>query len=83
MYQNEAGCGNAIRASSIPRDQIFFTSKVFDISYDQAKAQVDKSLAESKLGYIDLMLLHRPTGGSENRKGAWKAVNLHPAPSPP
>ncbi|KAJ5152137.1 oxidoreductase [Penicillium capsulatum] len=74
MYKNEADCGNAIRASSIPRDQIFFTSKIFHISYDQAKAQVDKSLAESKLDYIDLMLLHRPIGGSENRKGAWKAL---------
>ncbi|KAJ5677802.1 oxidoreductase [Penicillium maclennaniae] len=57
-----------------PRDQIFFTSKVFDISYDAAKAQVDKSLALSKLAYIDLMLLHKPMGGSENRKGAWKAL---------
>ncbi|KAJ6119898.1 oxidoreductase [Penicillium sp. IBT 18751x] len=73
-YRNEEGCGNAIRASGIPRNQIFFTSKVFDISYDAAKAQVDKSLALSKLEYIDLMLLHKPMGGSENRKGAWKAL---------
>lgn len=78
MYKNEAACGNAIRESSIPRDQIFFTSKVFDINYSQAKAQVDKTLSESKLDYIDLMLLHRPIGGSENRKGAWKAVNNNP-----
>lgn len=76
MYKNEAGCGNAIRASGIPREQIFFTSKVFDISYDQAKAQVDQSLALSQLEYIDLMLLHKPYGGSENRKGAWKAVSM-------
>ncbi|KAJ5122471.1 oxidoreductase [Penicillium atrosanguineum] len=74
MYRNEEGCGNAIRASGIPREQIFFTSKVFDISYDAAKAQVDKSLALAKLDYIDLILLHKPMGGSENRKGAWKAL---------
>ncbi|KAJ5713022.1 oxidoreductase [Penicillium malachiteum] len=74
-YFNEAGCGNAIRASGIPRDQIFFTTKVGgDITYDQVKAQVTKSLAESKLDYIDLMLLHHPRGGSENRKGAWRAL---------
>lgn len=76
MYRNEEGCGKAIRASGLPRDQIFFTSKVFDISYDGAKAQIDKSLELSKLDYIDLMLLHKPMGGSENRKGAWKAVSL-------
>ncbi|GLI74357.1 hypothetical protein PoHVEF18_002594 [Penicillium ochrochloron] len=75
VYKNEAGCGNAIRASSIPRDQIFFTSKVINISYDEAKATVDQSLALTKLEYIDLMLLHKPmAGGSENRKGAWKAL---------
>ncbi|KAJ6006115.1 oxidoreductase [Penicillium sp. IBT 35674x] len=73
-YYNEAGCGNAIRASGIPRDQIFFTSKVGDISYEKARAQVDKTLSESKLDYIDLMLLHNPFGGSENRKGGWKAL---------
>ncbi|KAJ5587577.1 oxidoreductase [Penicillium hispanicum] len=73
-YRNEAGCGNAIRASGIPREQIFFTTKVLHISYDDAKATVEKSLAESKLEYIDLMLLHKPFGGSDNRKGAWKAL---------
>lgn len=77
MYKNESGCGEAIRASGIPRDQIYFTSKVFDISYDQAKAQVDRSLALAKLEYIDLMLLHKPYGGPENRKGTWKAVSCH------
>lgn len=76
MYKNEAGCGKAIRGSGVSRGQIFFTSKVFNISYDQAKAQVDQSLALSQLEYIDLMLLHKPYGGSENRKGAWKAVSI-------
>ncbi|KAJ5741402.1 oxidoreductase [Penicillium manginii] len=79
IYKNEAGCGNAIRASQIPREQIFFTSKVINISYDGAKAQIDESLALSKLDYIDLMLLHQPRGGSENRKGAWLAVRSPPA----
>ncbi|KAI2790023.1 putative oxidoreductase [Penicillium oxalicum] len=73
-YKNEAGCGSAIHASGIPRDQIFFTSKVINISYDEARATVDTSLALTKLEYIDLMLLHKPMGGSENRKGAWKAL---------
>jgi diketogulonate reductase-like aldo/keto reductase len=79
-YYNEAGCGNAIRSSGIPRDQIFFTSKVGDISYEKAKAQIDKTLSESKLDYIDLMLLHNPFGGSENRKGGWKAVSIEVFP---
>lgn len=76
-YRNEAGCGQAIRSSSSPtRDQIFFTSKIPPraVSYEGTKAQIDKTLAESGLEYIDLMLLHAPYGGSARRKGAWKAL---------
>lgn len=48
MYKNEEGCGAAIRkiASTIPREDIFFTSKVpaRTFSYENAIAQVDKTL---------------------------------------
>jgi len=75
-YRNEAPCGLAIRKSSIPREDIFFTSKIppRTLNYENTKSQVEKSLKESGLQYIDLMLLHAPYGGSENRKGAWKAL---------
>ncbi|KAK8088015.1 hypothetical protein PG997_002976 [Apiospora hydei] len=75
-YRNEAPCGKAIRdfASSssggrdgVAREHIFFTSK-------SAKTQVDATLAETGLGYIDLMLIHAPYGGPEARKGAWRAL---------
>lgn len=33
-----------------------------------------KTLEITNLGYIDLMLIHAPYGGSEARKGAWKAL---------
>jgi diketogulonate reductase-like aldo/keto reductase len=35
---------------------------------------VERTLKESGLDYIDLMLIHAPYGGSEGRKGAWKAL---------
>ncbi|KAI0138739.1 aldo-keto reductase [Hypoxylon sp. NC0597] len=75
-YRNEAGCGDAIRASKIPRSDIFFTSKIprSGMSYEGAKAQVETSLKTSGLDYIDLMLIHSPFGGSAARKGAWKAL---------
>ncbi len=75
-YRNEAACGEAIRAASIPRDQIFFTSKIppRKMGYESTKAQVEDSLAQSGLDYIDLMLLHSPYGGSASRKGSWKAL---------
>lgn len=75
-YRNEAPCGKAIRTSGIPREDIFFTSKVPSrtMNYENTKAQVEKTLKETGLTYIDLMLLHAPYGGRESRKGAWKAL---------
>ncbi|ROW04922.1 hypothetical protein VPNG_07009 [Cytospora leucostoma] len=74
-YKNEAGCGAAIRklASTVPRDQIFFTSKVpgRTLSYQNAKDTVNKTLELTGLEYIDLFLLHAPYGGSKIRKEAW------------
>ncbi|KAI1495532.1 aldo-keto reductase [Biscogniauxia marginata] len=75
-YRNESGCGDAMRASKLPRSEIFFTSKIptKSINYEDAKAQVDISLKTAGLDYIDLMLIHSPYGGSAARKGAWKAL---------
>jgi diketogulonate reductase-like aldo/keto reductase len=64
----------AIKSGKLRREDIFFTSKAPSISYKAVSAQVDTSLKESGLDYIDLMLLHSPYGGSENRKGGWKAL---------
>ena len=75
-YRNEAPCGKAILKSGISREEIFFTSKIppRSLSYQSTKAQVEKTLKESGLNYIDLMLIHAPYGGREARKGAWKAL---------
>ncbi|CEJ91796.1 hypothetical protein VHEMI07487 [[Torrubiella] hemipterigena] len=44
------------------------------LSYENAHKLVDKALEDTKLGYLDLVLIHSPYGGPENRKGAWKAL---------
>ncbi|KAH8665627.1 2,5-diketo-D-gluconic acid reductase A [Ilyonectria robusta] len=74
-YKNEAGASEAIHeAADIPRSEVYFTSKVRLITYDDCTAQIKKTLAETGFNYIDLMLLHCPYGTSEGRKGAWKAL---------
>jgi len=54
VYRNEAPCGKAILKSDIPREDIFFTSKVPSrkLSYENTKAQVEKTLEETGLTYI-------------------------------
>lgn len=75
-YYNEEPCGEAIRKSGLSREDIFFTSKIPPkaLSYENTKSQVEKSLKESGLSFIDLMLIHAPYGGKEARNGAWKAL---------
>jgi diketogulonate reductase-like aldo/keto reductase len=62
--------------SGIPRGDIFFTSKIppRTLSYENTKAQVETTLKETGLDYVDLMLIHAPYGGREARKGTWKAL---------
>lgn len=60
----------------MPRAAVFFTSKVRTkgMSYESARETVARTLAETGLGYVDLMLLHAPYGGAAARKGAWRAL---------
>jgi diketogulonate reductase-like aldo/keto reductase len=66
MYDNEHEVGHAVRASSIPRDEIFLTTKVW---YDNAgdgplQRSVEDSLVRFKLDYVDLVLMHWPDKGT-------------------
>ncbi|KRM87459.1 aldo/keto reductase [Lacticaseibacillus thailandensis] len=72
-YHNETAVGAAIAKSSVPRDQIFVTSKLWvsDYGYARAKAGIDASLQRLGLDYLDLYLLHQPYG---DVMGAWRAM---------
>ncbi|GME41377.1 ER lumen protein retaining receptor [Neofusicoccum parvum] len=75
-YRNEKPAATGLLAAGLPRESLFFTSKVAPkrMSYDSARADVDATLAETGLDYVDLYLLHAPYGGREARLGAWKAL---------
>ena len=62
MYGNERGVGEAIRASGLPRDQVFVTSKLNNAWHrpDDARRAFERSLSELDLVYIDLFLIHWP-----------------------
>lgn len=58
MYRNEKACGQAIKNSDIDRSELFFTTKVppGSMGYDRTKRQVDVSVRETGLEYIDLLV---------------------------
>ncbi len=62
MYGNEAEVGAAIRASGIPRDQIFVTSKLNNGFHrpDDARRAFDGTLTALGIDRIDLFLIHWP-----------------------
>lgn len=74
IYENEAQVGSAIRSSSVPRDQLFVTSKVWnsDQRSGSTVAAFETTLNELGLDYLDLYLIHWPVVGSY--KETWRAM---------
>ncbi len=74
IYNSEEAVGEGIRQSGIRREELFLTSKLWktDMGYEQAKKGFQSSLDKLKTDYLDLYLIHRPSGG--DWKGSWKAM---------
>ncbi|MFC6254747.1 aldo/keto reductase [Secundilactobacillus hailunensis] len=62
IYRNEDFLGQTLVNLQIPRDQVFITTKVAEISqgYDHTIQTVDDSLKRLKTNYLDLLLVHWP-----------------------
>ena len=70
-YNDEAGVGRAVKASGIPREEIWITSKLWPTEYGEGKTlkAIDEMLERMQLGYIDLLYVHQPVG---DFVGAWR-----------
>lgn len=62
-YGSEKGVGAGIRASGVPREQIFLTTKVSHeyLRADDFARSVDESLANLQVDYVDMLHVHWPT----------------------
>jgi diketogulonate reductase-like aldo/keto reductase len=60
LYGNEESVGEALRASDIPRDELFVTTKLWNTEqgYGTTLAAFDASLAALNMDYVDLYLIH-------------------------
>jgi len=78
VYGNEADVGRAVAESSVPRSELFITTKLWnaDHGFDNTLRAFDASLARLGLDYIDLYLLHWPV--AKLRLDSWRALErLH------
>ena len=60
-YVNEKAVGRAIKKSGIDRNKIFLETKLWPAFYEEDD-QIDKTLERLNTDYIDLLLLHQPSG---------------------
>ena len=73
IYGNEEAVGRALKASGVPREELFITTKLWidDATEDGAKRAVAQSLERLQLDYLDLYLIHQPY---HDVHGAWRAM---------
>jgi diketogulonate reductase-like aldo/keto reductase len=75
-YVNEAGVGAALRASGLPRDQVFLTSKLRngDQGHDEALRAYDDTCARMGVEVLDLYLVHWPNPAAGRYRDSWSAL---------
>ena len=78
FYRNETEMGEAARQSGIPRNDIFLTTKIMiaggspEKTYKKCLDSVNKIDGEN--GYVDLFLIHTPSGGPAAVKEMYQAL---------
>ena len=64
IYRNEAEVGECVAASSLRREELFLTTKIWVANYPERAfiRSLDDSLCKLCTDHIDLLLLHWPSG---------------------
>ena len=75
-YENEGTVGEAVRRSSVSREQLRITSKLPGRyqEYDNAVYTIQESLYRAHLDYYDLYLIHWPNPSKDLYVEAWQAL---------
>jgi 2,5-diketo-D-gluconate reductase B len=62
MYRNEEAVGEGLRASGVPRDEVFITTKVWssDLRARDFERSTRESIEKLKARNVDLLLIHWP-----------------------
>ena len=76
IYGNEAGQGEGVRRSGLPRDDIFATTKVWNSEqgFDRALRAAEASLSRLGLTHVDLLLIHWPCPAKDLYLDTWRAL---------
>jgi diketogulonate reductase-like aldo/keto reductase len=74
LYRNEDGVGRTVRASGIPRDELFIATKLWNSEqgYDVTLEAFDDSLGQLGMDHVELYLMHWPI--PSKMRDAWRAM---------
>ena len=75
-YRNERGVGRGLRASGLPRKQLFVTTKFNREWHGEELVRQAFGLSADRLGvdYIDLLLIHWPNPSHDRYVEAWRGM---------
>jgi 2,5-diketo-D-gluconate reductase A len=75
-YGNETGVGRALRASDVPREELFITSKLNAEWHGFQEAQDAFAMSAERLGvdYLDLFLIHWPNPRQDRYVDAFRGL---------
>ncbi|KAN0084071.1 NADP-dependent oxidoreductase domain containing protein [Tylopilus felleus] len=65
-YGNEKEVGQGLRASGVPREEVFITSKLWCTYHTRVEECLDQTLANLGTDYLDLYLIHWPVALNPN-----------------
>ncbi len=76
IYVNEAGVGEGLRTSEIAREDVFVTTKLWNVDqgFDSALKAFDHSVKRLGLDYLDLYLIHWPSPRRDLYVETWRAL---------
>jgi diketogulonate reductase-like aldo/keto reductase len=76
IYRNESGVGAGLRASGLPRGEVFVTTKVWndDQGFDATIAAFEASRRRLGLDVLDLYLVHWPCPRADRYVETWRAL---------
>ncbi|TBU21995.1 NADP-dependent oxidoreductase domain-containing protein [Dichomitus squalens] len=82
-YRNEDEVGKALKASGVPRDQVWLTSKLWNSFHapEDVEPALDESLKALGVDYLDLYLIHWPIAlkkGTNNEVDEALTANPYP-----